>query len=224
MQKRFIYGLFDPRNPDVVMVVGETKKRLSYRRAMYVAHAKYKSAKGRRLVPSERWVVELLMQGVEPGIKLLARTSDTNWRSCERRFITIWRKKNPRLLNVHDGGNGPCDGAPTVLCKNCGAKKVQWADGSRGCRTCKAAGMRRSNRKLGSPWNRLPSKRKYMSGYNRVNKVKHRRYWRRVNNSKAGRAAHKKWYKANGAAYFRDRYQAKKVGLTVAEYRQRLAA
>jgi hypothetical protein len=91
-----VYGLFDPREPGLMMYVGKTKRRLQRRLLQHLGLA-------RNHVGSERlssWMRQLLTEGVEPGIKALCLGDADK----ERQIIRLWRRRNPKLLNVGVGG------------------------------------------------------------------------------------------------------------------------
>lgn len=193
MQTRYIYGLYDPRNPDVVMCVGETKQALTARLSSYIADAR----RGRKKLAALPWIQTLLAQGIKPQIKLLAVTDDRNWRRCERRFISIWRKRNPALVNRHRGGNGTEDGKPKVFCDKCGTQRKRYECGLAVCPKCLKA---------------------YQTEYR---KTRNGRESQRKTNATpqaiARRITHGRTAKAR--EWMRDYYPAKQAGFTVAQYR-----
>jgi hypothetical protein len=181
--KRFIYGLYDPREPEIIMVVGMTKHRqLKWRLNGYI-----KTARRGCTAPSHRWVLKLLKQGVQPQIRLLATTDTKRWRASEKRFITIWRKKNLKLLNRLNGGTGGRGGKVLKYCRKCGAKRLLKND-RRWCTRCKRAYMQAHG-----------------PAYNR-------KRWSNPKNV------------ARQLTYMRLHYLARKLGLTVAQYRATPAA
>lgn len=94
-----IYGLFDPRFPDVMFYVGKgTLKRVE-------SHWKFFSRNGRavnRLLA--RKFEALASDGVQPSYRWLEENV-VDWQSAERKWIAYWREINPDLCNVADGGN-----------------------------------------------------------------------------------------------------------------------
>jgi hypothetical protein len=94
-----IYGLFDPRNPEVVMYVG---KGLSQRASQ---HWKDFLSKGMTTnAPLRLWFNKLRSEGVELGWCFLEENL-VDWENAERKWIAYWREKNPELCNVAPGGN-----------------------------------------------------------------------------------------------------------------------
>jgi hypothetical protein len=205
VSERFIYGLYDPRQPEIVMVVGETKQLLRQRLNAYISYAQFGLSR-----PSLDWVRKLLSEDARPAIRLLATTSVKNWRRCERRFITIWRKRNLQLLNVHRGGNGHEGTATKLICEKCGSKRRRVRTRATFyCPTCANEASRQQRR--------TPEYRKW-----------HRSYQRKWRHTQKGRTSRYEWWrryvskrsnrmKAN--AWNRDYRYARKLGLTVAEYR-----
>lgn len=190
------------------MCVGVTKKSIHVRLSNHVAHA---LRRRQNLVPSQKWILELLAAGVRPKIRLLATTDDRNWRPCEKRFITIWRRKNPQLLNVLDGGNGPDRGSPKLICEKHGTKRRRYAGGQRKCRECERE------------YQNTPEYRAYLSGYRKRStrlrayrrSPKARRYMRQYLRAPKWKRYMRNWARMSRAA--------KKLGLTVAQYREKLA-
>lgn len=254
MQRRYIYGLYDPREPGVVMFVGETVMSLRKRLACHLSNARRKPKRGLGLSPSDRWVLRLAVQGVRPEIRLLATTTDANWRRAERRFISIWRAKNPDLLNKHKGGNGREHGYTKTFCDKCGTRRVPKSYTELHCPTCFTLWRRKYERSpkrkaykrayqrspkyraYSRTYQRSPKMRAYKRAYKRTPnyRAQVRKYRRtpsgraaqqRYNRTPSSRAAHLAWLKSpKGKAYCRDHYQAKKLGLTLAEYRERTVA
>lgn len=141
-----IYGLYDPRKPKEIRVVGKTKRSLEQRLAGYVSEARWKRRLGRRIQPSHVWVLELADFGLRPGIRLIQACDRRTWKARERRSIRLHREHGHRLLNVHLGGNGREDGSPKRICDKCGARRKRRANGSYYCLACYAAWRRTTAR------------------------------------------------------------------------------
>lgn len=94
-----IYGLFDPRSPDMVMYVGKggEKRALSHWKR-FVSRGEAQNALQRR------WFAQLLTDRVLPVWRFLEENV-VDWQAAERKWIAYWREKNPGLCNVADGGN-----------------------------------------------------------------------------------------------------------------------
>lgn len=113
----YIYGLYDPRRPEIMMYVGKTNNhwsRLYYHR---------KNAKSEKSFTPKQWFRDLQSQGIEPQIKVLERCPFSEWRAREIALIAEWRIKNPNLLNKHAGGNGTDVKGKKEFCDKCGAKR-----------------------------------------------------------------------------------------------------
>lgn len=133
--KAFIYGLYDPGKPEVVMVVGKTVRTLSQRLAGYVSKVGYELSKSRKLSSAHKWVNDLLIAGIRPGIRILETCKNKNWRSREKRSISIWQKRNPKLRNSHSGGAGADIKGIKYICE-CGEKRVCRKSGRWFCKSC----------------------------------------------------------------------------------------
>lgn len=182
------------------MQVGETKSTLSYRLHNHISKAKRNERLGRTLSPCQRWILRLLEMGRRPGIKLLATTTRQHWKATERLFIRLWRKKNPGLLNVLNGGDGPDTKEVKVFCDKCGTRRRRVPSGHSYCPQCYQQWSRRS-----------PKCQAYRRAYKRSPKGRvARRAYNRVYNRSPKRRT-----------YWRERYHARKLGITVAEYRAR---
>lgn len=92
-----IYGLVDRRAPELVWYVGKAdnvKKRMKQ-------HRMGSSGCNKRVRDWTRRVRKL-------GIKVLEEVDATKWEKAERRWIRVWRRRNPGLLNNQPGGkHGP---------------------------------------------------------------------------------------------------------------------
>jgi hypothetical protein len=96
-----IYGLFDPRNPEVICYVGKgLAKRAAMHWSQFVRHS---TACNKNLV---RWFAVLRTDGAEPGWCFLEENVPLSmWEEREKFWIAYWRQKNPQLCNVTKGGN-----------------------------------------------------------------------------------------------------------------------
>ena len=92
-----IYGLVDRRAPELVWYVGKAdnvKKRLKQ-------HRTRTSGCTRRVIDWTKSVRKL-------DIKVLEKVDAAKWEKAERRWIRVWRVRNPGLLNSQPGGkHGP---------------------------------------------------------------------------------------------------------------------
>jgi len=94
-----IYGLFDPRSPDVVMYVGKGgEKRAAHHWKEFLAKGTAENAKQRS------WFEKLQTEGIEPGWKFLEENV-VDWERAEKKWIIYWQLNNPNLCNVRSGGN-----------------------------------------------------------------------------------------------------------------------
>ncbi len=126
-----IYGLFDPRIPDVIWYVGKTnnaRTRLQYYR------------KDKSTTPVYKWFRRLQAEGSEPKLRVLETCPFGEWKDCERAAIALHRKKNLLLLNIFDGGNGTAVKGRKEFCE-CGEARIRLhsSDTSLRCPICRKA-------------------------------------------------------------------------------------
>lgn len=125
-----IYGLFDPRCPNVIWYVGKTNNphnRLQYYR------------KDASTTPVYRWFRRLQNEGFEPKLRVLETCPFAEWKDRERVTIALHRKKNLLLLNKFAGGNGTGVKGCKEFCDTCGGKRVRLfpSDSSLRCPVCR---------------------------------------------------------------------------------------
>lgn len=180
------------------MCVGKTKLSLESRLTNHTSSAKRHLALGRECCRSQKWILELLSTGIRPGIRLLATTDDFRWKATEKRFISKWRRLNPRLLNSRNGGDGPDFGKAKEFCEKHKIKYTRYAGGQGRCSQChREWKCTAAGKAYIAAQNRSPYKRKYLDAYKRT--PKYRAY---------GRVAAKDYYWRNRAkilAYHRKR-------------------
>lgn len=91
----YIYGLVDPRD-NRVRYIGksiEPSKRL-------VSHLTDKTSNPFKAA----WIDELKIKGLKPTIKIIDKCEEYSWCARERFWIAEYRKLEPDLLNISDGG------------------------------------------------------------------------------------------------------------------------
>lgn len=124
MNNVIIYELFDPRKPTVACVVGKTLRSMRARLGGYISAARRSRSRGRHLVPSARWILHLLGQGVLPEIRMIEQCPFSEWQKRERYWIATRRAQGHQLFNVHPGGNGTSlPGSQSKKCRLCGYRK-----------------------------------------------------------------------------------------------------
>jgi hypothetical protein len=105
-----IYGLYDPREPEMIWYVG---KGLSERAETHWYHfGRFGAAvcldKGLENKLVLAWFETLRSAGVEPSWRFIdTNVPADNWQDHEKWWITWWRDINPNLCNVCSGGNSP---------------------------------------------------------------------------------------------------------------------
>jgi hypothetical protein len=265
VKKCFIYGLFDPREPDEFRVVGKTQTSLRLRLGRYISAARLGNA-GFYMTPGETWIAALLSEGIRANIRLIEKCDRRVWRQRERRAITLYRNCGHRLLNKHKGGNGADDGKFKTHCSTCGTRKKTTPGGIRYCPECKRQRDRSPEMKrYRQEYDRKPERRAYRKVYDQTpaSKAIRKAYansprgkarqaelakrWRqtpigrsmqKARNSRPENVARRKAWEASARGqevlrrwrrseknrtrvriYMRDRRHAKKLGLTVAQYR-----
>jgi hypothetical protein len=98
-----IYGLKDPRTSEV-RYIGATSGKLRVRLYNHITEA----LAGCNTLKN-RWLLSLLRAGHKPIIELLESGSDDGCEAAEQKWILTFRRKNGRLTNMTDGGDG-CPG------------------------------------------------------------------------------------------------------------------
>jgi hypothetical protein len=96
-----IYGLYDPRQPRMVMYVGKgLAKRAAHHWPEFVKHG---TAENKLELA---WFEQLRAAGVEPVWHFLETNVPVRrWHSREKAWSAYWRERNPNLCNVSKGGN-----------------------------------------------------------------------------------------------------------------------
>lgn len=100
----FIYVLVDPRN-DAVRYVGRTidpKARLA-------EHVRERGTNRRK----ERWIEQLIGEGLTPLLIVVEECAPEVWRERERFWELAFRQRGHQLTNLRDCGDGPVPGAST---------------------------------------------------------------------------------------------------------------
>lgn len=97
-----IYKLSDPRT-QLVKYVGATTKPLFLRLANHIQLA-YKST-GKKY-PKDFWIRDIVNLGLCPLIESLEVVGEGDWTRVEKKWVTYFRKINPKLFNISDGGPG----------------------------------------------------------------------------------------------------------------------
>jgi hypothetical protein len=101
----FVYGLFDPAEPDVVRYVGYTAKDADRRLREHVRESR--KLKCHR----HKWVAKLVAEGRRPGLVVLETLSEgDDWHERER----FWIASFDGLVNGTAGGEGLIDPSPEV--------------------------------------------------------------------------------------------------------------
>lgn len=107
MNKIFIYGIFDPNEPNEIRYVGKTKKNVEKRLNEHIYLSKREKKR-----PLYLWIKKLLNNNVKPIIKIIEETDDINWAIKETYWIKLHRK-NGKLLNLTDGGESNLNYVPS---------------------------------------------------------------------------------------------------------------
>ena len=93
-----IYGLVDPRFPDDIRYVGKTAGPVQSRLLRHISASK--EMRNRK----DKWIRDLLSQGIRPHAKVLEIVED-DWESSERGWISKARESaGGDLLNIMPGG------------------------------------------------------------------------------------------------------------------------
>lgn len=100
MPKIVIYALSNP-NTNIIMYIGKTKQPLIKRLMGHVYCSKYKNS------PRDNWIKSLILMGVLPSITEIEEVGLSDWIEREKYWITTYKKQNPNLTNLYNGGSGP---------------------------------------------------------------------------------------------------------------------
>ena len=98
----YIYGLVDPRNEltiQNVRYVGKTKRTIEDRFKQHLRDSK------KYPTPLYFWMNKLLNENILPEVIKIDECDESNWRECEKKYITQYRQLG-KLLNISDGGEG----------------------------------------------------------------------------------------------------------------------
>ena len=98
----FIYGLVDPRSPEVIRYVGKAND-VEERLRRHLRMGKRGFRHNNKLL---KWIEELLAAELKPSIVVLEEVCFDDWQQCEKRWIVKMREANPDLLNLSSGGDG----------------------------------------------------------------------------------------------------------------------
>ena len=93
-----IYGLFDPREPELIRYIGFTKYTPDYRLHQHVAEAKQNKLNHRC-----NWIRSVLVDGVKPQSVLIELVTLENWKDREKFWIGEYAAS---LTNTTEGGEG----------------------------------------------------------------------------------------------------------------------
>jgi group I intron endonuclease len=107
MSKIFIYGIFNPDEPNNIRYVGKTKKNINERLKEHIYLGK-KNIKR----PLYLWINKLLQNNKSPEIMIIEETNDKEWVEKEIFWIKHHKISN-NLLNLTDGGESNLNYVPT---------------------------------------------------------------------------------------------------------------
>jgi len=96
----FIYGLFDPRNLEL-RYIGRTKHPTYIRISQHVHEAKKNNT-----THKDRWVNQLLLEGLRPSVEILEECTEDNWSEIEQVWIAECKRFGLNLVNGTNGGDG----------------------------------------------------------------------------------------------------------------------
>lgn len=98
LETTFIYGLFDPLEPETIRYVGKTNNNPRIRLWQHISDSKnshsYKS----------NWIKKLIFEGRKPKIKVLKEVKMSEWMFWEKFYVKKF--KNNKLTNATEGGDG----------------------------------------------------------------------------------------------------------------------
>lgn len=97
-----IYGLYDPREENEVRYVGKTILGIQERKNQHIQETKTMNEKS--FTPKNEWIKCLLLEEIEPSVKLIEKCRVLNWDTEERYWIKKLRMDGHRLTNINPGG------------------------------------------------------------------------------------------------------------------------
>jgi hypothetical protein len=104
MNTTCIYGLFDPRNPDVIMYVGKGLEERAKSHWKNFLSTKKPTVN----VILHRWFEQLKTEVVEPGWRFLEENVE-DWPTREKHWISYFRGLGQAGCNISAGGDGSRD-------------------------------------------------------------------------------------------------------------------
>jgi hypothetical protein len=94
---KIIYGLFDPREPEMIYYVGQGRQPDPLKNH-WGGFLQSGRATNERLL---RWFYKLRREGTAPGCLALENVKDPNTSNArEKYWIRYWKKQNPELCNI----------------------------------------------------------------------------------------------------------------------------
>jgi len=91
-----IYGLYDPRDPEIIRYVGKTQMTIQKRLQGHIDEARSNKSKTYKI----HWIQKLLKENIKPLIKVLEFCDENNWQEKE----IFWIAKLNNLTNSTIGG------------------------------------------------------------------------------------------------------------------------
>lgn len=102
-----IYGLSDPRKPEMIRYIGKTIIYIEDRLNAHISDANKKELRGKGQ-RKNNWIYGLLEQGVKPITSLIAIVRTSQWEEKEKHYIKLFKSFGAKLTNGTDGGDtGP---------------------------------------------------------------------------------------------------------------------
>lgn len=103
MQGR-VYALYDPRDPEKLRYIGQTRHAITERRNSHVYRATHQNLN----LYCDNWIRGLLRDGVTPGVRLLVEEDLTSKEldNFEITYISRYKMLGHRLTNMTAGGMG----------------------------------------------------------------------------------------------------------------------
>lgn len=125
MEKIYIYGIYNPKNPKNIRYIGKTKKNVKERLKQHIYLSKKKVKR-----PLYLWINKLLENNINPEIMIIEETDSERWIEREIFWISEY-KKNKKLLNLSDGGESnlnykPSDETKKKISKSNLGKHFYW--------------------------------------------------------------------------------------------------
>ena len=99
----YFYILFSEENPLDIRYVGVTQVGIKKR---FYQHKYCATHKNKRGLPVHKWMYSRYLKGDKIGYKQIDSCYESEWQERERYWISFYKKKGFKLMNIDKGGSG----------------------------------------------------------------------------------------------------------------------